>query len=307
MDDYKRNINIFVPFTQFFRTKNTEKSQNHTASGEKSVKISLLERTSPGSLVFKPHCHLRLEFLRVISGELIVTVNQKKIIAKAGSIVVVNPYNMHTGFSGKNGVVCYAVMFDADKLYNDSTLTQNYLIPLREQLIVLSDYLEDDDIINEIDRLIEFSENNSLCTLGSVYMLLGLFFNKGYCHSNIKIPTNEKFYEIVNYINRYVGHEDGHTVDLSVPGIANTFGYNQSYLCRKFKEYTGFTVTNYVNLLRLEKAQVLLATTDKPISVISYRSGFNDLVYFSHCFKKQFGVSPSTFRKENSAPLNYIP
>ena len=282
-------------------------NQNQISNGEKSIKVSLLEKSIPGSLVFKPHCHLRLEFLRVISGELIITLNQKKIIAKAGSIVVVNPYDMHTGFSGENGVKCYAIMFDADRLYNDSTFTKEHLIPLREQIIVLSDYLEDNDIINETDRLIEFSNSNSPCLMGSLYMLLGLFFSKGYYSSRIKIPTNEKFYEIVNYINKYVGHDDGHTVDLSVPGIAQTFSYNQSYLCRKFKEYTGFTVTNYVNLLRLEKAQVLLSTTDKPISVISYRSGFNDLVYFSHCFKKQFGVSPATYRKKNSPPLNYIP
>jgi len=289
------------------KTQNTQKSQNHISNKEKSIKVSLLEKNSPGSLVFKPHCHLSLEFFRVISGELIITLNQKRIIAKPGSIVVVNPYDMHTGFSGENGVKCYAVMFDADRLYNDSTFTKEHLIPLREQIIVLSDYIEDNDIINEIDRLIEFSNSNSPCLMGSVYMLLGIFFSKGYYSSRIKIPTNEKFYEIVDYINKYVGHEDGHTVDLSVPGLARKFGYNKSYMCRKFKEYTGFTITNYVNLLRLEKAQVLLSTTDRPISVISYRSGFNDLVYFSHCFKKQFGVSPATFRKQNIAPLNYKP
>lgn len=291
----------------FMKTQNTQKSQNHISNKEKSIKVSLLEKNSPGSLVFKPHCHLSLEFFRVISGELIITLNQKRIIAKPGSIVVVNPYDMHTGFSGENGVKCYAVMFDADRLYNDSTFTKEHLIPLREQIIVLSDYIEDNDIINEIDRLIEFSNSNSPCLMGSVYMLLGIFFSKGYYSSKIKIPTNEKFYEIVDYINKYVGHEDGHTVDLSVPGLARKFGYNKSYMCRKFKEYTGFTITNYVNLLRLEKAQVLLSTTDRPISVISYRSGFNDLVYFSHCFKKQFGVSPATFRKQNIAPLNYKP
>ena len=264
------------------KTQNTQKSQNHISNKEKSIKVSLLEKNIPSSLVFKPHCHLSLEFFRVISGELIITLNQKRIIAKPGSIVVVNPYDMHTGFSGENGVKCYTVMFDSDRLYNNSTFTKEHLIPLREQIIVLSDYIEDNDIINEIDRLIEFSNSNSPCLMGSVYMLLGIFFSKGYYSSRIKIPTNEKFYEIVDYINKYVGHEDGHTVDLSVPGLARKFGYNKSYMCRKFKEYTGFTITNYVNLLRLEKAQVLLSTTDRPISVISYRSGFNDLVYFSH-------------------------
>lgn len=281
--------------------------KDKTIVGEKSVKIQFLKRDEVDSIIFKPHCHLRLELLRVVSGELLVTVNQRQIIAKAGSLVVINPYDLHTGFSGPNGVELYAIMFDVNRLYNQSTMTSKFLLPLNERIIFLNDYIEDSEIIREIDRLISFYKNDSMCFMGSVYMLLGLFFNKALYHSNIKIPTNEKFYSIVEYINLNTTHEDGHTVDLTVPGLAKKFGYNESYLCRKFKEHTGFTITNYINLLRLEKAQVLLATTDKSISYISYRSGFNDLVYFSHCFKKQFGVSPSTFRKTSSFPLNYIP
>lgn len=286
---------------------NIQNIKSEVFSREKSVKIQFLERNTADSIIFKAHCHLRLELLRVISGELCVTVNQRKIVAKAGSMVVVNPYDLHAGFSGTNGVKLYAVMFDVNRLYNESTMTSNFLVPLNDRIIILDDYIEDDEIIKEFDRLINFYKEDSMCFMGSVYMILGLFFNKGRYRSNIKMPTSEKFYSIVEYINFNATHEDGHTVDLTVTGIAKKFGYNESYLCRKFKEHTGFTITNYVNLLRLEKAQVLLSTTDKPISLISYRSGFNDLVYFSHCFKKQFGVSPSTFRKTNSSPLNYIP
>ena len=104
---------------------------------------------------------------------------------------------MHTAFSGNGGVKCYAVMFDLDKLYNDSTMTNKYLIPLKEQLLVLEDYITDDEISSEIDRIIGFYNARSMCVLGGVYNLLGLFFDKGYYKSNIKIPTNEKFYEIV--------------------------------------------------------------------------------------------------------------
>lgn len=284
-----------------------QKNQKQVIYSEKSVKVSLFEKNMPNSLIFKPHCHQRLELLRVVSGELTVTLNQKSIIAKKDSLVVINPYNMHTGISGSNGVTCYAIMFDLDKLFNESTLTQKYLMPLLEQILILENYVKDEEIIKEVDRLIEFSKNDSMCAIGSVYMLLGLFFNNNRFSSNIKIPSNEQFYTIVDYINKNVGVDDGHTVDLSVPGLAKKFGYNKSYLCRKFKEHTGFTITNYVNLLRLEKAQVLLTTTEKSINVVSYRSGFNDIAYFSHCFKKQFGISPTTFRKTNAIPLNYIP
>lgn len=284
---------------------NTKNKENLTFEEEKSIKVTFIERNTVGSLIFRPHCHLRLELLRVTSGELNVTVNKKNFVVKAGSVVVINSFNIHTAFSGNDGVKCYAIMFDLDRLYNDSTITNKFLVPLKEQLLVLDDYITDNEILIEIDHIIDRYNSKSMRVMGGIYNLLGLFFDKGYYKSNIKIPTNKKFHEIVNYINKYVDNADKYTEDLNVPQLAKAFGYNPSYLCRKFKEYTGLSVSNYISLLRLERAQVLLVNSDIPISRVACESGFNDIVYFSHCFKKHFGVSPSTFRKENLAPLNY--
>jgi len=63
---------------------------------------------------------------------------------------------------------------------------------------------------------------------------------------------------------------------------------------------TGITTMNYIRILRLELAQKMLEETPESISNISLKCGFSDTHYFSNCFKKHFGISPSEFRQPYS-------
>lgn len=71
----------------------------------------------------------------------------------------------------------------------------------------------------------------------------------------------------------------------------------KTYLCRCFKEYTGKTVLEYINGRRLEKAMVLLRTTDRKVLDISMECGFGDLSGFNRTFRKTIGTTPSAYRR----------
>jgi AraC-like DNA-binding protein len=49
--------------------------------------------------------------------------------------------------------------------------------------------------------------------------------------------------------------------------------------------------------LRIQRAQSALASTDEPVTSIALRCGFSTSQYFSNVFRKQFGLTPSKFRK----------
>ena len=70
---------------------------------------------------------------------------------------------------------------------------------------------------------------------------------------------------------------------------------------RKFSSIYGTSPNKYIISRRLEKAQLLLKTTDFHISDIAEQCGFSDLSYFSKTFRKNYNISPSEIRK---APLN---
>ncbi len=73
---------------------------------------------------------------------------------------------------------------------------------------------------------------------------------------------------------------------------------NPSYFSNLFKKETGESVTGYIQNLRVQKAKLLLKSTDMKIFEISEATGFNDSNYFTHMFNKIAGVSPKEYRKQ---------
>lgn len=115
-----------------------------------------------------------------------------------------------------------------------------------------------------------------------------------YCEYDIQKESNsldKAFGAILEYVNEH------YTEKLSLEQISNRFGYNETYFCRRFKQITGFTFCNYIQILRIEKAQQLLSRTSEEIGVIAWKCGYEDISYFSNCFKKKVGYSPTEFRK----------
>jgi YesN/AraC family two-component response regulator len=70
-------------------------------------------------------------------------------------------------------------------------------------------------------------------------------------------------------------------------------------LSRIFKQQTGMNFVKYVVRCRLKRAQHLLLKTDKKIDEISEEIGYIDYRYFRNLFKKEFGLTPSEYRKKN--------
>lgn len=85
--------------------------------------------------------------------------------------------------------------------------------------------------------------------------------------------------------------------NISPEQIAGIFHYNKSYLMRKFKEYTGFTINEFINEYRVYNSTNPLIYTDHSILKIALTNGFNSLEYYSEKFKDIIGTSPLKFRQ----------
>ncbi len=85
--------------------------------------------------------------------------------------------------------------------------------------------------------------------------------------------------------------------DFSVNELARHLHLSRSQTHRKIKALTGMSTAIYIRFIRLEKAKILLASTELSISEIAYQVGFKSPVYFSQVFKEKYGESPNTTRK----------
>jgi len=88
-----------------------------------------------------------------------------------------------------------------------------------------------------------------------------------------------------------------YTRKLSLKEIAKASGLSAPYFSTVFKEEMGNNLSNYLNRLRVEKAQAMLVTTDLPICEIAQSCGFEDQSWFSKIFKNNTGLTPGKYRE----------
>ena len=87
--------------------------------------------------------------------------------------------------------------------------------------------------------------------------------------------------------------------NLMLQDVAGEVGMSQSHFSTVFAQETGLTFTQYLTALRIGKAKELLSATAMRSSEIAFAVGYNDAHYFSYMFKKQTGMTPSEYRREN--------
>lgn len=86
-----------------------------------------------------------------------------------------------------------------------------------------------------------------------------------------------------------------------VQEAARICGMSESHFMSFFKRATGESFTAYLNHCRIERAQALLAMTDKSVSDVSQEMGFCDQSYFGTVFRKLVGMTPAAYRAKSRA------
>lgn len=125
-----------------------------------------------------------------------------------------------------------------------------------------------------------------------------LFFSLRYLECNepaSAIPltaTHQKVAEVASYISAHYAEAD------SLDYVARHFYMSKSYLSRIFKETTGYTVNEYINVNRIQKARELLADSNQNITEIALLLGYGSVTYFEKIFRQHTEISPLKYRKQ---------
>lgn len=113
------------------------------------------------------------------------------------------------------------------------------------------------------------------------------------------VQSEATFEERVKSTNAYVNKAIDHVIknidnpDYSVNELSDDMAVSRSQLHRKLVALTGFSTTNFIRMIRLEKAKDLLENNAGNITEIAYKCGFNSQSYFTKSFTEYFGKSPS--------------
>ncbi len=83
--------------------------------------------------------------------------------------------------------------------------------------------------------------------------------------------------------------------ELKITDIADALHITYHHLCHSFKKQSGVTINQYILEKRIAHARGLIDGGHSNVALIAQKSGFNDAGYFSRCFKRAVGLSPSQY------------
>ena len=96
--------------------------------------------------------------------------------------------------------------------------------------------------------------------------------------------------------------QNQYALPLTVDQLAASAGTTRAKYTQLFKELTGQLPLEFLNGLRIEKAQQLLVLTQDKLGDIAQAVGYSDEYYFNRRFKQEAGVTPGQFRRRRRNP-----
>lgn len=106
-------------------------------------------------------------------------------------------------------------------------------------------------------------------------------------------PRDELPLQVVSYIRANFDQP------LTLNGISGAFHLSHVTLSARFRAAMNCSVMQYVSRVRLNRAKQELAETDLPMEAVAEKCGYSSANYFSLIFKREVGISPSSFRRLN--------
>lgn len=259
----------------------------------------------------KIHWHTYIEMLYVISGSAIITIDSEKFHAGAGDFLIINSHEAHASeYFDHIPTEILVIQFEPTVINPalGSVFESGYMVPFLQKEVRYSKYIKLPDnsglktlLIEILDEFAGKNPGYELCVKGNIYKAFSWLIR----NSHITLPRDNSFKtsdllrlkDLMEYI------ESNYHEEISNETASRLACMSYHHFCRYFKKATGRTFIEYLNYIRLCEAEKLLLTTCKSISEIALKVGFPSVSYFNRLFRKEKGLAPLAFKKQNTPSI----
>ena len=254
--------------------------------------ITLVRKTVSSAVDIHMHSFYEIEF--IVEGSGTVVLNGQNYRLGAGSLMLLTPIDFHS-LTPDTALEIINISFHESVV--KPQLQNIFMNPAEKILLQLNE--RETDIFCRHTELLErelrandeFSEGECENLLNTILVSIARYMrvtdNVAPCADVARLQASIR-YLLKNF-----------TQNISLGEVAAQSGYTPTYYSKIFRELTGRTYVQFLNLLKVNYARMLLSTTELSILETALTSGFDSLSNFARVFKETTGISPALYRKRN--------
>lgn len=255
------------------------------------------------------HWHYYSEIIYMKKGTVTIKCNDEKLVIKEGDLCYFYPLQLHEITKARDDDVRYAVIkFDIHTINIPAAYLPkmfDYFVRRTKEndlcLLLQRDGSDSKMLSEMIDRIVEEYQNknefymlNIQANIQSLLTFMARNINKDIRVFQKKHAESDfSFFHILEYIDVHSGES------LEIQELAEMCHMSYSNFARLFKKTYGRSCKEYINYIRLNKAQVLLINSDYDLNYIATETGFFDCSHFIRTYKKWKGITPKQERKRS--------
>ena len=260
----------------------------------------------------RPHWHYFMEMIYMKEGTGLIEADGESYLVETGDLILFHPETVHAIYTAANLPLKYEVLkFDVNKLYTEngyapklrsilysaskSALAPKFFKEAEIRHIPVAEMFEDcRKEVAQKDYGYNIIVHNKICYL--LVSLIRLWRERGFDTDVAVVQSSEinSIHAITSYIDAHVGEP------IKVEELAEMCNMSYSYFAKNFKQYYGRSCKEYIEFIRICKAEDMLLFTDFDLSYISQETGFSDSSHLIKIFRKWKGMTPKQFKMQHA-------
>lgn len=234
---------------------------------------------------FPQHWHEHIELHYIFKGKGLLKYGDCDFELQGGDLAVINGNELHRGVGGKCDYICIIVP--------PAFFEQNHVI---FEKVVRSEYVS--EIVGKIYESYLRGEAVDLLDIkGNMYFLISHLI-RSFTEKALGDSTYSGHVNKLNRVNEAIRYmSENYDKQITTRTLADMAHISEGYFCQMFKDVTGKTAMEYLNHLRVDKAEKMLKRTEMTVTETAFCCGFENANYFSRTYKKIKGVTPQSSRQ----------
>ncbi|MBQ3046423.1 MAG: AraC family transcriptional regulator [Clostridia bacterium] len=258
-----------------------------------------------------PHWHDHYEIIFIKSNKLKISTTNTIIPLKKYSIVLFPPYTVHDTISDEDFAEVVVLSLSSAFYQQILNNAENSILSFLDNIsLSLSPTICDAPNSRDFERIFiniekeykNYTHASDAIVHGNLLVLFGLLYKNETPISPDTTLTNDQGFNRVK-VKEYIT-ENFHC-KLTLSDVATHFNYSPTYFSKIFKKSLGISFNNYLNSLKIKKAQELLFLKNKNTTEVANLLNYDSPQNFCRIYKQKTGFSP--YQHKNSYTLNIAP